>query len=314
MSFWKETRSAPTWKTYIESWMYSYPSKLVDVSNHLIQKKIPPGFSLRLANKEDIEQLPEFWTRYFSDSTRCIVPLLHIQKMASKSWTILVVVKDDIVVGSLVRRWITNLHTKQVLWKKAGIIDYFCIQPSYRKKGIGQLLLSTIHNLTEKPIQPHLMLLEGLQFAMPPTASGMFLSKQCTHTNISIREVPSEESENAWKICVKGNDVWSDWRENGETSLWNVGGSNCEYVAIWNTFHYSIPNGAKIGIVLGYSSVDVLYKCTLSLAHGFGVLLVGIPYAEMFHFSGWNADSPFQWLSYNLANGFISGKFPALCI
>ena len=114
--------------------MYNYPSKLIDTSNHLLKVSLPPGLVLRQATPADLEQLPEFWTRYFSDSTRCIVPLLHIQAKASPhgGWIVLVIVKDGIVIGSLVRRAITNLHMREVVWASAGVLDSFCIHPAYR--------------------------------------------------------------------------------------------------------------------------------------------------------------------------------------
>ena len=307
-SFWQETLCAPTWASYLESWMYSYPSKLIDTSNHLLKVSLSPGLVLRQATAADVEQLPEFWTRYFSDSTRCIVPLLHIQKKASASWTILVIVKDGLVIGSIVRRAITNLHMKEVLWKKAGVIDYFCIHPAYRKRGIGRALLAATHNIVEKPIQPHLMLLEGVQTRIPPCAAGVFVSKRCQHTNLAIREV-TEGHEKIWLDCVKGCLIKSDWSGSAaesEVSLWQMGSS---YVAIWNTFHYSIPDGARIGIILGYTG-DV-NKAAETVGHGYGVLLLGVSVVEAAGHA-WSLDSPFQWISYNTTNGFIGG-FPSLC-
>ena len=305
-SFWQETLCAPKWTSYLESWLYNYPSKLIDISNHLLKVSLPPGLVLRQATATDLEQLPEFWMRYFSEGTRCIVPLLHIQKKAANSWLVLVVVKDGSVIGSLVRRTISNLHMREVVWGSAGVIDYFCIHPAFRKKGIGRALLARIHNMSEKPIQPHLMLLEGVQMKIPPCAAGVFVSKRCQHTNLAIREV-TEGQEKIWKDCVKGAVIKSDWPsgEQREVSLWQIGDS---YFAIWNTFHYSIPDGARIGIILGHTGD--LEKVGSTVGHGYGVLLLGVSVVETAAHS-WSLDSPFQWISYNTENGFIGG-FPAL--
>jgi ribosomal protein S18 acetylase RimI-like enzyme len=311
-SFWRETFCAPTWSSYLESWLYGYPSKLIDTSNHLLKVSLSPGLVLRQATAADVEQLPEFWTRYFSDTTRCIVPLLHIQqKVSTSSWLILVVVREDIVIGSLVRRAIDNLHMREVVWKKAAVIDYFCIHPAYRKRGIGRALLAKIHNIVEKPVQPHLMLLEGVQTRIPPCAAGVFVSKRCQHTNLAILPVV-EGHEKIWADCVKGCLVRSDWtggEGSAEVSLWQIGSS---HVAILNTFHYSIPDGARIGIILGYTGgFSTLEKVGVTVGHGYGVLLLGVSVAESISHA-WSLDSPFQWISYNTNNGFIGG-FPALC-
>ncbi len=296
MGFWKANPCSPTWSGFINSYIYGYVPRLIEPNPPIQPIKLPPGFALRFATVADVEQLPEFWTRFFSDTSRCIVPLLHIQTMGAK-WTIIVVVKDGVVIGSLVRRW-TKLHIKETVWQKAGIIDYFCIHPAYRKKGIGRALLSCLHNITERPIQPHLMLLEGVQVTMPPIAAGVYLSRRCTGNTII-------QKGGAWEDCAKG-DVWTPYEE-GETTLWKTASG---VVAIWNTFHYSIPDGLRIGIVVGYTG-DINEAAT-STTHGFGVLLLPVPVWRM-GLEGWTLDSPFQWLAYNLQAGFVGG-FPSVCV
>jgi len=263
------------------------------------------GLTLRFATSSDLEQLPEFWTRFFSSKTRCIVPLSHILKSADR-WTVIVVVKEGIVVGSIVRRWI-KLHMKEAFWQKAGIIDFFCIHPAYRKRGIGRALLSCLHNVTERPIQPHLMLLEGVQLTMPPIAAGIYMSRRCEGNRVAEKGDPS-----VWKSCVKG--LWTPFEE-GETSLWNLGASSGigEHVAIWNTFHYSIPDGLRIGIIVGHTSLEAANAATQTRAHGFGVLLLPVPAWRMATpLEGWAVDSPFQWLAYNTDVGFME-TFPSVC-
>ena len=252
------------------------------------------GLAIRFATPADIEQLPEFWMRFFSKSTRCIVPLLHIQAVKAR-WTIIVIVKDEMVIGSIVRRW-TKLHIKETTWQKAGIIDYFCIHPAYRRRGIGRALLSSLVNVTERPIQPHLMLLEGFQASMPPIASGVYLSRRCVGNSLI-------QKDTAWNF---GKDIWTPFEE-GETTVWKTASG---HVGIWNTFHYSIPDGLRIGIIVGHTG-NAANEAAASLSHGFGILLLPAPVWSMI--SGWTLDSPFQWIAYNLQAGFI-GDFPALCM
>ena len=220
-SFWKGNPCSPTWKGFIESYIYGYPPRLIESSPPILPIKLQ-GMTIRFATTSDTEQLPDFWTRFFSGTgkTRCIVPLLHIQAAQAKArWTIIVVVKDEVVIGSIVRRW-TKLHIKETAWQKAGIIDYFCIHPAYRKKGIGRALLSCLHNVTERPIQPHLMLLEGVQVTMPPISVGVYLSRRCIGSGVANKI----KDEAIWRACVKGvgTGVWTPFEE-GETTLWNLG-------------------------------------------------------------------------------------------
>lgn len=301
-SFWKANPCSPKWSDFIGSYIYDYPPRLIEANPPIQAIKLPPGVTLRFATDADIEQLPEFWIRFFSNTTRCIVPLLHIRTAISKGrWTIIVVIKDGIVIGSLVRRWI-KLHIKQTIWQKAGIIDYFCIHPAYRKRGIGRALLACLHNITERPIQPHLMLLEGVQLSMPPIAAGVYLSRRC------VGNSPIQKG-GSWDECtLSKKDIWTPYEE-GETTLWKVGQGS---VAIWNTFHYSIPDGLKIGIVVGYTSIDAVNEAATSTAHTFGVLLLPVPVWQV-GMDGWTIDSPFQWIAYNTQVGFMGG-FPSLCV
>ena len=303
-SFWKDNPCSPTWKGFLDSWMNGYPSKLIE-PNPPNQKIYLSDLFIRYASPSDLEQLPEFWTRFFSAGSRCIIPLLHIQKMvSSKRWDIIIVSDSQgTVIGSLVRRWVKGLHMKEVVWQKAGIIEYFCIHPRYRKKGIGRALLSCIHNVTERPLPPHLMLLEGIQVKIPPISAGVYVSKRCQGV---LQAIPVLENlPTIWKSCVKGvlSGIWSEYDEPLETTFWKMPNG---YVAIWNTFHHTIPDGARIGILVGYSSVSCAEEATQSLTHGYGVLLMTSLNLE------WTLDSPFQWLAYNTASGFVGG-FPSIC-
>jgi GNAT superfamily N-acetyltransferase len=311
-SFWKDNRSTPTWSGTIESWYNSYPSKLIDLHSPIQKINLPPGFILRHATPEDIEQMPEFWSRFFStvSSTRCIVPLLHIRNMVSKGvWTLLVIVKighdGSTVIGSLVRRWIKGLHMAEVTWQKAGMIDFFCIHPAYRKKGIGRILLSCMHNITERPIPPHLMLLEGVQLSIPPVSADLYSSIQTIgQTTGQTTEVDEVDRQRVWKLCVKGS-VWSDY-EGNETKIWKTASG---YVAILNTFHYSIPGGLRIGQIIGYTG-KAFQDAARTLTHGYGILLMsGL---SCLGEEGWKIDSPYQIIAYNTQSRFLGG-FPGLC-
>jgi N-acetylglutamate synthase-like GNAT family acetyltransferase len=307
-SFWQSNSCVPTWAKFTESWFYSYPPRLLETHPQLKSFRI--AYTMRKATDDDILQLPEFWERWFSTpKVRCVVPLQHVKKKALREWDIYVCVNQGEVIGTIVRRWVMNLHMREVVWPKAGIVDYYCIHPAYRKKGIGRSLLALLHNTTERPMPPHLILWEGFQAQIPPICAGLYMSKRC---------VPQGES------CVKRvfefrpeGDLCSEYIDSDETSVWISSGSasakasasgDAEKVVVWNTFNRSIPDGAVIGIVMA-GSVDAVNRFSSSAGHPFGVLLMpGLNIA----LDGWTIDSPFQWIAYNTQTGFISAKFPTL--
>jgi GNAT superfamily N-acetyltransferase len=295
MSFWKNNISVPTWMDY---W-FNDKTKLIDPTPP--QRQMANGIYIRKATPQDLAQLSEFWSLWYSiKSARCLVPAEHIERLAQGD--ILVCVNGNEVIGTLVRRWLTNLHMREVCWPKAGIIDYFCIHPAYRKKGIGRALLTFLHNYTlytEKIIPPHLMLWEGLQPTIPPVSVGLFLHKKCIPGSAQATQIPFDPA--IWREMQRGKDIWNEGGAK-ETTLWSVGKNK---VAIWNTFHRSVPEGLLIGIVVG-GEADAFSK---SSGHPFGILLT-----SGLALDGWTMDSPYQWISYNTQMNFISYQFPGILL
>ena len=105
------------------------------------------------------------------------------------------------------------------------------------------------------------------------------------------------------EIGVKGN-IWSELSDSRETSVWRISNGS---VAIWNTFHRSVPDGALIGIIVGYSCEAAVNSICEAKGHPYGILLrAGMS-------SGWSIDSPFQWIAYNLQSGRMQTEFPGIC-
>jgi hypothetical protein len=83
-------------------------------------------------------------------------------------------------------------------------------------------------------------------------------------------------------------------------------------VAIWNTFHRSVPEGLLIGIVVG-GSAEAADALSSASGHPFGILLATWPFS-LYGLEGWQIDSPYQWISYNTHLGFVNTQFPGLCL
>lgn len=329
-SFWKNNSCVPSWIDFLKSYLYSQPARLIDPRP--AQRSIAPfprgsGLIMRRATPEDIAQLPEFWGRWYSVSkaARCVTPLEYIQKA---SWDILVCVKgDSTVVGSLVRRWVVGLHMREVRWPKAGLIDYFCIHPAYRSKGVGRALLSLLHNITMPVITPQLMMWEGLQPTIPPISAGLFMYKKCPASASSssstsqeqqqqqqqARKLTGAEASSVWLKMQQGNQVWNDYSETGEeTSIWDLGEGRGQ-IAIWNTFHRSVPEGLLIGIIVG-STASASSASSASLPFGILLMPSSIHNTWALGGEGWAIDSPYQWVSYNTQFGTINTQFPGLSL
>ena len=147
---------------------------------------------------------------------------------------------------------------------------------------------------------------EGIQLSVPPVSAGLFMYKKCSPV-AGVQVERLQGSASAWTALQRGNQLWSEYDSSAEeTSIWS---SSRGPVAIWNTFHRSVPEGLLIGIVVG-GSVEAADAFSSASGHPFGILLATWP----FRLHGWQIDSPYQWISYNTHLGFVNTQFPGLCL
>lgn len=305
--FWTNNPCVPRWSETLSQMWSGAPPKLLEPFPQKRPIRLPPGCTIRLAVAEDSGAIAEFWGRYFSisRSCRCAVSKgVVLKAMASGRWQILVAVSGDQIVGTVIRRHLRGLRVYEARWATAAAIDYFCVHPSWRSRGVGRTLLDTIHNLGSLPLTPQLIFWEGLRPTVPPLAGGCFWSRRTAEAGEPAQLVTDkEEIQRAWAACVKGGDVWTE-TPGEEISVWKCKGIP---VVVWNTWHVTVPDGKLIGIVLS----DLAAATALAAAKSsWGVLLTGQahPLAQ----DGWTFDSAFQWIGYNLSVGKVSTQFPRI--
>ena len=310
-SFWNANPMAPSWISLAGHAWSGHPPKLLEIVH--IQKEIHPprGCIMRHITEADVPATVELWSRFFSKSPncRCIVPAPHLVKMlAEKQWEGIVVINPvGEVVGTLIRRFIKNLHVDKAVWKTAGAIDYFCVHPAWRKKGVGRALLTAIQNRTPDPVPPQLFFLENFQMRIPPISVGIFMSLESNVSPDARKAIRVEGSDAAaiWANCVKGVQVWSS-EPGAEISFWKAD-ERSDAVVIWNTFHRVVPTGELIGIVLSEDMAAV--EALAGVKSPWGVFLACRSDGSA---ASWKINSVFQWVAYNLSVGFISRRFPII--
>lgn len=314
-SFWSNNPCAPSWSSFLKNWWSSSPPKLLEAGTVSKHKIIPiPGCILRRATIHDLTLIPEFLYRYFSfsKSCKCVLPLSYLENSKLEIFIVLEE-REQRLIGTVVRRWISNLHVKNVKWQSVALVEYFCVHPAWKKKGVGRWLLSTLHNTAhslKSPMPPHLILWEGIQPSYPPILAGFYWSKKCISSSPIIQPTPL--TQEIWNAGVKGKTMWSEFTEKGnEVSAWKLPAG---YVLVSNTFHTSIYG--PIGIIISGSNKAI--QQLSNTKSQWGILL--IPHTNPFYINkelgdGWVLDSPFQWISYNMiVSNLTIGEFPCLCI
>jgi hypothetical protein len=304
-AFWTNNPCSPTWSGYIQSWWGSSPPRLAEPGRYVFPIKPVPGVILRKIQVTECRLVTEFWHRFFSTSERCkcFVPPDHIETCVKDGlWEVYVAIdsRSGILVGTGVRRWITNLHLYEALWKKAAMIDYFCVHPAWRKKGVGRWILGTLQNTGPVPLPPHLILWDGIQAKTPPLSLGMYWVKERIRKQVTLLQTIPRPS--VWP--PPGSSIWSEWSINTtkEVKCWKT--TSGEVVA-WNTFHRRVPDGAEVGIVL-WSSTDACLEEFVEEGPYGVILSITKPST-----AGWSMDSPWQLIAYNcIASPGVS--FPLL--
>ena len=301
MGFWTNNPCSPTWFGILSSWFTGHPPVLLELHPPMIPMHSIRGCTFGKANAQDISQLPEFWEFWFSTS-RCTVPESRIRSAVEKgTWDIFVARDGTRVIGTLVRRWVNGLHIKGAYLPRAGIIDFLCVHPAWKKKGICRSLLYLVQNMTSRPLPPHLMLWESYIPAIPPAIIGSYWKRECV---IGKRERLTEDEERViWNTMKEGRSIWSDYTRSEDMHIYAVGGGA---IVLWNTWHRRVPQGDYIAIVLACSSEAAMgdfVKCS-----PFGLLLGDTQY------EGWVSNGGFQWGIYNMNTGFIDMQMPLLSI
>lgn len=282
------------------------PPKALD-PEHLLQEVHLDGYSIQRAKEADCQAIVEFWTRYFSTSTRCkcVVSASHLKKLMSTSTTFVIVRGDGSILGTVVKRYMKGLHIQNARWERAAYIDFFCIHPAWRKKGLGRALLSAVHNRDHKElVAPALFLLEGIKPLVPPISFGCFLARKTTGQTPFTQITDLEKCKREWSLITRTADIWTE-EYGSEITFWDTGKG---VVVVWDIHHRMIPDGSAIGVIIGGS-----IEAANAFACGktpWGYLL--LPRSPLSFEEGWTYDSVFQYIGYNLSIGFISMKYPLL--
>ena len=299
----------PTWVSHIQSLLSGTPPRLLESAAIEIPVRPVAGSRLHLALPKDAPELSEFWERWFSPSqaSRCYMPVVVIMKaLEEKRWTAYIIRRNDThaIIGTIVCRNVKGLRVKQARWPSAGVVDFFCVHPAWRKRGVGRQLLATLQEKAQaaansKGPAPHLILWEGLHLTVPPLSVGILWMKRCS----GGVEKAERCDYTSWAILASKSSVATDFQESPETTVWKT---RSGVLAIWNTFHRSIPEGAPIHTVIAYSSKEAVEEYTRSQMAAGCILLSDT------RFTGWTLDSPFQWIAYNLLPGFTDTSFPCI--
>jgi len=183
-----------------------------------------------LSSREGATEIRQFLRSYFGDPPR--TPILDLSETDLLSDHVFLVRDGDQIVGTIRYHFIGNLITSQK--EPIHVVDAFCIHPEWRRKGVGDYLLTELHRyVNTQGISHAVFLKEGapLSILHRPLYTGWYRYRRRAHrrssphlTDLTIQEayrimdvyrsirpnlflIRNEHSTNQiWKWFRKGQD------------------------------------------------------------------------------------------------------------
>ena len=186
MVFWKSMPLDYIWKLYNNASIFQ---SLIFDKDDIILNKLDQ-YTISFINTSNhnhdthkLAQISEFLCNYFKKSTNS--PILYIKpsELLDKNETtfMITIETDNIIIGCIRYKYIGNFATTT---NKIYNIDCFCIHPQWRKKGIGDMLLTTLHKYVNKNDIPYsIFLKEGNKLGIihQPTYSGTYVYREINY-------------------------------------------------------------------------------------------------------------------------------------
>jgi len=158
MSFWRDTPNISHWTAIKSIWTAATPPRLLDVlPNSVAMADSSTGLTFKSVIFQNAKEYSQFISSYFVIGTTASVTLDIPSEVISdgfihKGW-LGIEARDETnhLVGLIISKYIKILYSSEfpfVPLKECGIVDYFCVVPAWRKRGVGTALLFRLHEIT----------------------------------------------------------------------------------------------------------------------------------------------------------------------
>lgn len=318
MSFWA-TSPGPTWADCF--WSYcscaGYPIAQ-PIRRHRRIKPTPSEFSYAVAKTADTSQIASFLQTHFkiTQDATCNLPEERIIRGIQTDWIFVIAKDKDRIIGTIASRLLGNLQFQMILdseqkqstYPNADFIDFFCVDPEYRKSGIGSELLKHIDyygnrygrmiHFFQKEISP--------LYNMPPLWWGTYIFREVMKNGNFNPKVKISLIHPKYQASKDLEISFSSGIPSVDTKLFVYDCGNFKVsAAITNTYH--MYKNSWFGELLFYrvEPVGVLDKNIAAAIEeiievsGYKHILMdeSIPHLKQMN---WTRDSPYYIYAYNL--------------
>ncbi len=333
MSFWSHS-PGPTWFHWFQSWFVcqEQDTGLLNESLSTLPKTIQPPSGTRVVeltelNANDMESLLHSHYQTFPRSKIFLSAQRIREGFLYDGWIGIGVYTGLKMIGCCVSRDLGTLRIGSDDIPRTGLVDFFCVASSWRKKGIASFMLQELVNLTAKKKRlVHVFQKEGLPLSpLPPIWQSQYIWRK--------RGLPGQS-----KDYIGKEDIWLrshvrsfNYAEtlpydgmiasiphqlSGDSELYsfNYRGFNL-HLCMTNTFHRSVPEGWRIGEISwilpkGDVPVKIQEMAVEALVDtcNYEVVLMDASFPHQKN-KGWEKDSPYGYYLFNYNPGhFFSLK------
>jgi hypothetical protein len=172
MGFWNDTPNITYWDLIKSVWSQTTPPIILERSNIPFIIPSMPGIILKTVDFKNANNYSKFIANNFSASREVIIDIpseVISEGIIKEGWVGIEARDIDLtLIGLVFSKPIKYFYSSefpiisQQSLREVGLVDYFCISPAWRKKGLGTTLLFKLHELTRSEGRiPHIFASEG---------------------------------------------------------------------------------------------------------------------------------------------------------
>ena len=308
------------WKTYpisnvIETW-YNQITQKKFISQQFQKKSVasPTNVHYELATLQHLDEIREYLKMYFGKPP--FKPLLDIpQKYLLCKGDHLLFVRDKSgkIAGTLRYHYIGRY--KEEIY----CVDCFCIHPQWKRKGVGDYLLTELHHYVNKWNIPYSVFLkEGAQLSIihPPLYHGIYVYREISHDpSTYVQNISIKVAFRLMEIWKQINpDVFIIANRNSSNQIWRLYKKDHYTVIACIQDAYQSINGKKIGWITGWlESPDITDTIRTEASKE---ISESAPYDYIWmnklwttDMNMWKVDGSFYWYSYQWTSYSIGRSY-----
>jgi GNAT superfamily N-acetyltransferase len=321
------------WKTYpisnvVETIYYKHFSSSAFIPQPFEKQAAtsPTGQTYQLVTPEILPELHDYIKRYFGEPpTKPILDIPVTQLLSERDHLLFVRDAEGQIAGTIRYHYIGQIKYNVkpgITWhKEMYCVDCFCIHPQWKRKGVGDYLLTELHHYVNKWNIPYSVFLkEGhkLSIVHPPLYSGMYVYKKIDQTSINSKN--SSKNTIPIKLAYNLIEIWQQLypvtviitNQKSPNQLWKMYKKGRHIILACIQDAYQRINNKKIGWITGWLESpeitdDIRTEASNEIADS-----VPFDYIWMNRLwttdPSWKEDGSFYWYSYQWTTSHVMDR------